>query len=74
MSTTFYLLDCDHKAIGNPMGYQKESIARAVANNPKSKAHALIKKAWRRKIEHFKFLDNRYQNFESCYCIETFHR
>ena len=72
MRTVYFLLDCNHKNVGNPMGYKSESIARTVANNPKSKAHALIKQAWQRKSAKLAFLDNRYQSFDNCYCIEIF--
>jgi len=56
------------------MGYKTESAARAVANNPKNKAYASIKQAWRAKVSKWAFLDNRYQSFEHCYQIETFYR
>ena len=74
MKIIYCLFDCDHKAIGNPMGYKTESAARAVANNPKNKAYASIKQAWRAKVSKWAFLDNRYQSFDHCYQIETFYR
>jgi hypothetical protein len=72
MRTVYFLLDCNHKNVGNPMGYKSEPAARAVANNPKSKAYAAIKQAWKAKAAKLAFLGNRYQNYENCYCIETF--
>ena len=74
MTTVYYLLDCNHGLVGNPVGYKTESVARAVANNPKSKAHMAIKKAWQDKLTHMPFLENRYQNYDMCYQIENFNR